>query len=73
MKSMRSVSFQKCHPVSCDSCALFYLFNVLKTNVLFFADIRGQKHEVELNIKMGLEAKNYETVSRKLNLFMEII
>jgi hypothetical protein len=28
-----------------------------------FSDIRGIKHEVELTIKMGLEAKNYETVS----------
>ena len=26
-------------------------------------DIRGVKHEVELVVKMGLEAKNYETVS----------
>lgn len=28
-----------------------------------FLDLRGQKHEVEVTIKMGLEAKNYETVS----------
>ena len=26
-------------------------------------DLRGQKHEVEVTVKMGLEAKNYETVS----------
>lgn len=30
---------------------------------LAFTDLRGQKHEVELTVKMGLEAKNYETVS----------
>jgi len=31
-------------------------------------DLRGQKHEVEVTVKMGLEAKNYETVRFVLNI-----
>jgi hypothetical protein len=40
-------------------------------------DLRGQKHEVEVTVKMGLEAKNYETVSFwkycKKNLLIKLI
>jgi len=63
MRSLKFVQFQKSHKVSLFS---FFYFLFLTVYLYFYSillDLRGQKHQVELTVKMGLEAKNYESVS----------
>ena len=65
MRCLRSVWFPECPQVS----SSFFLFKMIYGyggDVIIlpsFSDVRGMKHEVELSIKMGLEAKNYESVT----------
>jgi hypothetical protein len=64
LMTMRFMKFALCQK-SLQVCTIWFQVVIYPCSLkdIFLLDLRGQKHEVEVTVKMGLEAKNYETVS----------